>query len=347
MLVTSLQTIDDVGFPLLLPTLGGPCPHIPGPSNRVLAISQQLHVAKALPALFDHELAPFPTRYAASIPAEVRARSAGQPGTPEPVRARTRPIRQVAVLEMTGRLRDVAADLDRAIQVALADEPRGVVCDLSAVVGGAEQGAVERLATAGRHVRDWPGVPVAMACPDAQIREALKAQPLARHLIVTESTFTAVSAALSTPVLVVERLRLAADPTAPRAAKKFVTSILRDWQLGQVSPFACVVVGHLVAGSSAHAGSDIEVSVCWNAGALRLSVRDHSPEVPGQRHAARDLEGRGLTVVVAGLSRAFGVLPAADGGKVVWAVLEAPHRRPSACTHARPVSSTRVVQASS
>lgn len=313
----------------LLPTLGGPCPHIPGPSNRVLAIPQLLHVAKKLPAGFDREAVLFPTSYTPTIPAELPARSAVHPGMPRPIRARTRPIRQVAVLEVTGQLRDVAGDLDQAIQVALAEGPRGVVCDLSAVVGGAEQGAVEMLATAGRHVRAWPGVPVAIACPDRQIREALKAQPLGRHLMVTESTFTAVSAALSTPVLVVERLRLAANPAAPRAAKKFVTSILRDWQLGQVSPFASVVVGHLVASSSAHSGSDIDLSVCWNAGALRLSVRDHSPALPGQRPAARDLKGRGLTVVVAGLSRTFGVLPAADGGKLVWAVLEAPGQRPS------------------
>jgi len=33
--------------------------------------------------------------------------------------------------------------------------------------------------------------------------------------------------------------------------------------------------------------------------------------------------------VVAGVSRTFGVLPNADGGKVVWAVLEAPRPSPS------------------
>jgi hypothetical protein len=43
----------------------------------------------------------------------------------------------------------------------------------------------------------------------------------------------------------------------------------------------------------------------------------------GQRQCDLDLHGRGLTVV-GGLSRAFGVLPTEDGGKLVWALLEAP-----------------------
>ena len=51
-------------------------------------------------------------------------------------------------------------ELDRAIRLALADRPRGVVCDLSAVPEGADPGAVRVLATAGRHVRDWPAIPV-------------------------------------------------------------------------------------------------------------------------------------------------------------------------------------------
>jgi hypothetical protein len=241
----------------------------------------------------------------------------------------------VAVLEPAGLLSDVVADLDRAIQLALAEGPRGVVCDLSAVLNGDQPGTVEMLATAGRHVRDWPGIPVAMACPDPKVREALQNHPLGRHLIVTESMFSAVSAVLSTPALVVERLSLAAHPTAPRAARNFVTRVLKDWQLDQVVPLASDVVSRLVASSSLSAGTAIDLSVTWNAGALRLTVADHGPALAGQRPSDPDLEGRGLTVAVAGLSRTFGVLPTADGGKVVWAVLEAPQQRRSTASKMR------------
>src|SRR5664279_5575322 len=52
-------------------------------------------------------------------------------------------VSQVVVLEISGQLGDVVEDLTRAVQIALADAPRGVVCDLSAVVEVAEPGAVE------------------------------------------------------------------------------------------------------------------------------------------------------------------------------------------------------------
>lgn len=101
-------------------------------------------------------------------------------------------IREVVVLEVTGRLRDAVEELDWAIQLALADAPRGVVCDLSEVLERAEPGPMAMLATAGRHVRDWSGIPVAVACSDPLVREALAARPMGEYLIVTPSLFSAV-----------------------------------------------------------------------------------------------------------------------------------------------------------
>src|SRR5680860_1138903 len=132
----------------------------------------------------------------------------------------------------------------------------------------------------------------------------------------------------SDPAPAVERLRLAPHPTAPRASRNFVTRTLLDWGLGRVISSASLVVSELVTTSTMYAGTDIDLSVAWNAGALRLTVRDNSPTLPRQRHSAPDLHGRGFTIVT-GLSRAFGVLPAAVGGKVVWTALDAPRPRPS------------------
>jgi hypothetical protein len=244
----------------------------------------------------------------------------------------------VVVLGVAGRLSDVVEDLDRAMQLALADEPPGVVCDLSALsegLAGVERVAVEVLATAGRHVRDWPGIPVGVACPDPQVREALHAHPLGRYLIVTESLFSAISTVLATPVPTAVRLRLAPHPTAPRASRNFVTRALLDWQLNRVVPFASLVVSELVASSSVNAGTEIDLSVAWDRDALRLTVRDSGPALPGQPPSGCDLHGRGLTVV-AGLTRAFGVMPTANGGKVVWAVLDAPRRPPPDGRHRPP-----------
>src|SRR5664279_408212 len=291
-------------------------------------MEQQLSSPHALPADFDHHIVAFPTRYVPSVPSEFPAQSAGRPPKGRQVRARTHAIRQITVLEVAGKLSDVAEDLDQGIQLALADGPRGVVCDLSAVLDGADPAAVDVLATAGRHVRDWPGIPVALACPDPMVREALRTHPLGVQLIATESMFSALSAVLSTPTLAVQWLRLAPHPTAPRAAREFVTRTLLDWRLRRVIPFASLVVSELVASSSVNAGTDIHLSVAWDRGALRLTVRDHGPALPDQQPSPVQCKGRGLTVV-AGLSRTFGVLPTADGGKVVWAVLVAPRPRTS------------------
>ena len=282
----------------------------------------------------DHQVLLFPTSFALCDPTDPRAQSAARPATGARARVSTHVIRQVVVVGVDGPLSDVIQDLDRTVQLALADEPRGVVCDLSAARGGFEPVAVEVLATAGRHVRDWPGIPIVVACPDPQLGEALRAHPLGRHLIVTESLFCAISVVLATSTLTMGRLRLAPHPTAPRASRNFVTRTLLDWQLNRAIPFASLVVGELVASSSINAGTDIDLSIVWNHGALRLTVRDGGPALPGQPHSGLDLHGRSLTVV-AKLSRAFGFLPTANGGKVVWAVLDAP-RWPPPAGHHRP-----------
>jgi hypothetical protein len=246
----------------------------------------------------------------------------------------TRAIGHVTVLEVTDLLNDVVEDLDQAIQLALADGPRGVVCDLSAASGDAKPGAVQWLAMAGRHVRDWPGTPVAVACPNPRVREAVSANPLGRHLIVTASTPSALSAVVATPIPVIEWLELAPHPTAPRASRDFVTRTLQGWGLDHLTPSAALVISELVTNSTVYAGSKIVLSVAWSPGAVRLTVRDESPDLPRPRKARLDLHGRGLTIV-AGFSRDFGVLPTAQGGKVVWAVLDAP---------AAPVQAVQAVQ---
>jgi hypothetical protein len=165
-----------------------------------------------------------------------------------------------------------------------------------------------------------------VACGEQRVRDALAAHPLGRYLIVAESMFSAVSAVLSAPVLVVERLTLAAHPTARRASRSFVDRILKNWALDSVIPFASELVGQLVASSSANAGTDIDLSVAWHSGVLRLTVRDHGPVLPGRAPTVPDLQGRGLSVVVAGLARTFGFLPTNDGGMLVWAAVEVPKR---------------------
>jgi hypothetical protein len=297
-----------------------------GTTESSCAIVQPLHIPQTPPTDLDPGVIPLTTGEAPPVPVVRPAQSAGHAGKERRLKARTRTIGQVVVLDVAGLLVEVDKNLDRAIQLALAEGPRGVVCDVSTLLEAIEPGAAEILAGAGRHVRDWPATPVVVACPDPQLREELHAHPLGRHLIVTESTSLAISAVLATRPLVVERLRLDPNPTASRDSRHFVARVLKGWQLDRVIPFAGVVVSRLVAGSSLYAGTAIDLSVAWHAGALRLTVRDRGPARPRQRLSDPDLQGQRLTVAVGGLSRTFGVLPTVDGGKVVWAVLDAPQQ---------------------
>src|SRR5664280_602878 len=267
--------------------------------------------ARTRRAKLDHHIVPFPTRSVPPESAEMAAQSAGGQATGPRARVRRRAAAQVTVLEVAGRLSDVVDELDQAIQLALAGGPRGVVCDLTKTLAGAEPVAVGVVATAGRHVQDWPGIPVAVACPDPVVRQALRAHPLGGHLIVTESLTAAIASVLETPYLMVQSLRLAAHPTAPRACREFLTRTLVDWRLSQAIPMASLVISELVISSSTHAATEIDISVVWDQGALRLTVADHGPALSGQPSPSLDLRGRGLSAV-AGLSRSLGALPTYD-----------------------------------
>jgi hypothetical protein len=115
-------------------------------------LQQQGHSHDLLPDLA-HQFVPLLSRQPAYVPAELPARSAGRPDLGPQGQLRESAIRQIAVLGVSGRPGDVE-DLDRAVQVSLAEGPRGVVCDLSAVLEGPEPGAIEMLAAAGRHARN-------------------------------------------------------------------------------------------------------------------------------------------------------------------------------------------------
>ncbi len=251
------------------------------------------------------------------------ADGADRPASDRGDRVRNYVVGGVIVLEVAGLLSDVVEELDRAIQFALAEGPRGVACDLSAVLEGAEPRAVKALATAGRNVRDWAAIPLAIATPDPVLRAALSADSLGGHLILTDSILSALSAALATPTPAVEWLHLSPHPTAPRASRNFISHTLWEWGLDRFIPSASLVTSELVTNSTMYAGTDIHLSVALGHGAVRLTVRDQSSRQPRQQHLAPDQHGRGLTIV-ANLSRAFGVLPTGDGGKVVWAVLDTP-----------------------
>ena len=234
---------------------------------------------------------------------------------------RARSVGPVVVLDATGSLCDVVEDLDCAARYALAEGPRGVVCDLSRVDEVSAPGALEDLALNGRHPRDWPGVPLAVSGLGGRGRETLSREPLGGHLMVTTTLRQALSSVFQASLPGVESLRLAPHPTAPRASRDFVTRTLLDWRLGRHIPAACLVVSELVTNAMIHASTAIDVTVSEHRQAVRLAIRDGAPGLPVEQPVGSDEHGRGMPIV-AGMSDAWGVHPHADGGKVVWAVID-------------------------
>ena len=230
---------------------------------------------------------------------------------------------EVVILIVDGSLSDGVDALDSAALFALAEAPRAVVIDVSLADDVSAPGALRRLALTGRHPRDWAGVPVAVAGLDRRDADELSRRPLGSHLVVTTTVRQALSVIMQNSLPTTQSVRLAPHPTAPRASRDLVSRALLDWRLSKHIPAACLIVSELVTNAMIHAGTQIEVTVSEHRQAVRLAVRDRSAVLPLEKADPLDEHGRGMAIV-GGLSSARGVMLHPDGGKVVWAVLDAP-----------------------
>jgi hypothetical protein len=230
----------------------------------------------------------------------------------------------VLVLEVRGPLADVAEPAYLAALLALAEEPAAVVCDLTevtAVGGDVDLESVMLLSSLGVEVEQWPGVPVGVVCPDRGLREALAGTPDGRQLVIGTERVMLLSRLLAGPPTSVVRASLEPDARSPGAARELVARTCEQWGMGPVVPSAALVVSELVTNALPHAGSDVGLSLARCGDLLRVAVRDASSARPQPQPVEPSRpRGRGLLLVSA-VADAWGVLPAADGGKVVWAVL--------------------------
>lgn len=123
--------------------------------------------------------------------------------------------------------------------------------------------------------------------------------------------------------------RFADSPVSSRAARRFVSRTLRNWQLDHLESDAVLVVAELATNAMLHGDSDFTVGLVGGPDALRIVVGDTSDRLPVAGDVRPDaIGGHGLRVVAA-LSTRWGhdVVP---GGKLVWAELPTdPPARPT------------------
>jgi anti-sigma regulatory factor (Ser/Thr protein kinase) len=100
---------------------------------------------------------------------------------------------------------------------------------------------------------------------------------------------------------------------------------LREWLAGQVERHCIedveLIATELVTNAILHGGGSAQPRLVLMDDAVRIEVRDHSPELPRTQDPDPD-DGRGLRIV-ASLSRRWGAQPTSDGDKVVWSEVRA------------------------
>ncbi len=209
-----------------------------------------------------------------------------------------------------------------AVLMTLADSCRPVVVDMTTLPGSPSSTALSRLGGLGALAWQWPATPIAVACPSAQVRTAVQRLPSGEHLAVTASLHEALTILTGLPEQVSVELRLAPHPTAPRAARDFVSRTFLDWGVARNIPGACLVASELVTNAMVHARTNLTLSLTHADRRLRIAVRDASSDEPRPRRPHPERRGgRGLQIV-GSVARSWGVLPTRDGGKVVWAVTD-------------------------
>jgi hypothetical protein len=230
--------------------------------------------------------------------------------------------RPVALVRLCGLL-DLGSSLDlrTTLQKALAEQPSGVVIDVAGLT--VEEDIVLTVFSAfARTAAAWPGCPVVLCAPLAEVNAALDRLAISRAVPIFPDRTQATAAVLSVPAPRRYSERLSSTPTALAAARHAVSAACLAWRVPYLVDDAEAVVTELVSNGVRHAGGeDLQLQVVLGERFLRVSVRDSSHERPRRLIPDREIEqgGWGLMLVEA-IAAGWGSTPTPDG-KVVWATL--------------------------
>jgi len=197
-----------------------------------------------------------------------------------------------------------------------------VVCDLR---GMSAPGTclAQMLTQVSAYLDHWPGAAVVVCSEDGSVLTGVPDDAPERLLIRSDSAAGVYEMEHRLPPVRQARVRLPADPSAAREARRFTAHVLEDWQVPEAAGTATLVVSELVTNSIRHAQTVTELTLSVARDRLRIAVHDladDSPRPVGSPDADA-VDGRGLFLVEV-MSRTWGVFPSTFSGKTVWAILD-------------------------
>jgi anti-anti-sigma regulatory factor len=230
-------------------------------------------------------------------------------------------VRIVGTLDLPG-----TAAVHTGLLQCLAEQPPVLIVDLSDM-RLADQQALSVFLAVARQAAMWPAVPMLLCGPAPETAQLLRTGSVHSHLPILPSVSAAVRSLGRAPLAPSLSEDLLPTVGAGRRARELVTEACLSWDVPALVSPACTVVTELVNNVVAHAHTMMRLRLSLRGRHLQIAVRDGSTELPVARDVpAVAMSGRGLALVDS-VTRSWGSL-SIEGGKVVWAVLDAASGRP-------------------
>jgi hypothetical protein len=214
---------------------------------------------------------------------------------------------RIAILAPTGTLDAEGCDALRAhLLAAAAAEPRAVLIEL----GELElSGPTTLFADVADEITRWPGVPMLVVDPHRRL-------PGDR---VHRTVAGALAAIVEPPPRRIARRDLPNTRLGGRAGRAFVRDCCRRWHVAEPRAGDAVwIANELIENTIRHTPYQPSLRVELRDDELTVAVADDEPSPPRPDAEPRPLHG--LNAVLR-LAHAWGTVPTANGGKVVWAAL--------------------------
>lgn len=228
-----------------------------------------------------------------------------------------------SLVTVGGRLdRATAANLRSGLLMALAEQPPGLLVDISAMTVS-DRLALSIFPAVLRQAARWPGIPVLLCAPSPDVAAMLARTAHGRLDVVptVEAGVTALNGSNTGLRSITDELLPVSG--AARHARSVATEVCARWDQPDLTFAASLIASEFVGNAIEHAGTMITLQFTLRSRCLHVAARDGSTDMPRIRtpKTRNALRGRGLLLVKT-LAAHWGSLPT-DGGKVVWATLAA------------------------